>query len=1119
MHREVGGVMAGPSGADGGVTTIVFADVEGSTALVDKVGDHAGMTAVVRQLDRVRARIDSYGGREVKSLGDGLMLIFSSPRQAVGFALAAQRALVGTAPRVRIGINTGEVFDVHTDPLGGAVNAASRIAGRAEGGEVLVADVVRQLVGVSPAIRFADRGKVRLKGFSERWHLWAAEDSAASTTARGTVGRSRELAAIREMVASTLSGVGQTMLIEGEAGIGKTHLVREAIGLARAAGISVVEVVADEVMRRPGALPYGLLGDVNVANSQRERLRELLHRTTPDGDPADLSYAVVEASVEAVETISHGGAALLVVEDAHWADDLSLSVLRALARRAPASQFSVVISMRPSPRSPVLDRLIEFVVDGHGLHVRVDALDEVDLNALASALTGAAPGHELRERLRSTAGNPLFATELLRSLDDEGLLRIESGIAETPPSVMPAMLTETLVRRLSWLPTETRELLRLASLLGTSFTLADLATITGRSIIDVAAWLREASLAGLVIGDGDRLTFRHDLIREAVYDHMLAAERRDLHRACAQALAAAGAPTQQIARQFARGAERGDLEAVTWLERAADETISIAPSAALSLYDEALDMAPDRWPGSGAIRARMIEPLAWCGRLAEAEALVSQVLASSPGADVEFATLRGLSAVYGNGGNIAGAIDAMRRAMAVPGAPPDEVSRQRCMIAQLEMITDVITADEARRIASATLDRSLDSGDFSTQCLALQVLGAVDGVTGHWSESVGHLQQAIALYESGRVARVSYLIPDLFNAIGLLELDDVAGALVASAQARVRYEQHGALSQLPMAYMITSAAYLFGGRFDEAITEAEAAAAVIDETGNRNFILFLDSVRARIALRRGDNEGAQVHLANGAARLASGAAMFGTDWLFDTQAQYMVATGDPEGALAVAEMVWSQTGFIRYWYGSRERGTFIVRLATARGRADLAREVTDSLREGARRSPVTSAAGSALQCEGIVDDDPEALVAAVALWRLTPLRPALALCCEDAAEVLVRHRRQAEAITLLSEAAVIHADTGASGEAARVDAALLELGVRPKRSRPSRPTFGWEALTPTEIAVSELVAAGLTNPEIGARLFVSRRTVETHLAHVFRKIDCVSRSQLAVEFTRRTANG
>ncbi len=806
-------------------------------------------------------------------------------------------------------------------------------------------------------------------------------------------------------------------------------------------------------------------------------------------------------------------------EDAHWADDLSLSVLRSLVRRAPDSRFSVVASMRPSPRSPVLDRLIELVRDGCGRTIKLAALDDLDLNALASSIIGAAPGSELRGRLQSTAGNPLFVCELLRSLDDEGVLRIEAGIAEIPASVMPSGLTETLVRRLSWLPAETREMLRLASLLGTNFTLADLATITGRPIIDVAAWLREASLAGLIIGDGDRLTFRHDLIREAIYDHMLAAERRDLHRAAAQALAAAGAPTQQVARQFARGALPGDLDAVMWLERAGDETLSIAPSAAIALYEEALALAPGMWAGRGAIQARMIEPLAWCGRFTQADEVAATILASSPGVDVEFAALRGLSAVYGNSGNIAGSIDAMRKAILVPGAPAEEVQRQICMTAQLEMLTGIITADDARCIAGETLERGLASGDLTTQCLARQFLGGIDSVTGFAIEARGHLRQAIALHESGRVMRVSYLIPDMFYAMALLELDEVAAAIEASAVARSRYEQHGALSQLPMAYMISGATAYYSGRFDEAVAEVESGRSIAEETGNLNFVLFFDSLLARIALRRGDPGAAEGHLASGAARLGAGGAAFGVDWLFDTQAQYMAAIGDREGALLVAEMTWSQTEFIRFWYGHRERGVFLVRLAVRQDRSDLAEDVTLSLEEGSRRSPALSAAASALQCRGIVERDADMLLEATALFRSTPLRPALAICCEDAASVLAEHRRLDEAIELLAEAALIHVGNGAVGETARVDESLRTLGVSPKRARAIRPTFGWGSLTPTEESVCELVAQGLTNPEIGTRLFVSRRTVETHVAHAFRKLGFVSRSQLAAEFSRRGASG
>jgi DNA-binding CsgD family transcriptional regulator len=151
------------------------------------------------------------------------------------------------------------------------------------------------------------------------------------------------------------------------------------------------------------------------------------------------------------------------------------------------------------------------------------------------------------------------------------------------------------------------------------------------------------------------------------------------------------------------------------------------------------------------------------------------------------------------------------------------------------------------------------------------------------------------------------------------------------------------------------------------------------------------------------------------------------------------------GALNVGEVVWSQTESIRYFYGHRERSVFLARLANIRGRNDLAEEVAASLGtrrpRSARRSHRTAQRG-----------------------------------CRDLREI------------------------GAYGDATRVDDVRRELGVHPKKSRPKRPAFGWESLTPMEIAVSELVTEGLTNPEIGVRLYVSRRTVDTHLAHVVRRI-------------------
>jgi class 3 adenylate cyclase len=343
----------GDRGTGPGLTTVVFVEVETSSERLERVGDHAELATSGAQLGVVLERVEAYGGTVVRSLGDALLLTFVSPTRAVSFALASHRALAGSAPRVRFGVNTGEVADIDGDPFGAAVNAAARIAARAAGGEVIVSDVVRQLAGTAPAIRFSDRGHARLVGFSERWHLWAAEDATAAQHPPATTGRVGELVVVTEMVASLAAGAGQVLLLEGEAGIGKTHLLRQATGRARLAGVGVVELDADELVRRPGAVSRGLLEVASVGMRSRARLDELLNgRPSLSAAGEDLGYAVVEASVDLVEDMSRHDPLLVAVEDLHWADDLSLAVLMALVRRAAVSRYGVIGSLRCRPALP-----------------------------------------------------------------------------------------------------------------------------------------------------------------------------------------------------------------------------------------------------------------------------------------------------------------------------------------------------------------------------------------------------------------------------------------------------------------------------------------------------------------------------------------------------------------------------------------------------------------------------------------------------------------------------------------------------------------------------------------------------------------------------------------------
>ncbi|MGH2626183.1 MAG: adenylate/guanylate cyclase domain-containing protein, partial [Anaerolineales bacterium] len=159
--------------------TILFTDVEGSTDLRTARGDRAAQEMLGAHELLVRGQVEAHGGHEVKALGDGFMVAFASVRRALACAVAIQRALEehnrlhpGHAIRVRVGLNSGEVLEQSGDLYGAAVNAAARIAAKAKGGEILAAEVVRQLAGPGCDFAFRDRGRFWLKGFREGWRLW-----------------------------------------------------------------------------------------------------------------------------------------------------------------------------------------------------------------------------------------------------------------------------------------------------------------------------------------------------------------------------------------------------------------------------------------------------------------------------------------------------------------------------------------------------------------------------------------------------------------------------------------------------------------------------------------------------------------------------------------------------------------------------------------------------------------------------------------------------------------------------------------------------------------------------------------------------------------------------------
>jgi DNA-binding CsgD family transcriptional regulator len=275
------------------------------------------------------------------------------------------------------------------------------------------------------------------------------------------------------------------------------------------------------------------------------------------------------------------------------------------------------------------------------------------------------------------------------------------------------------------------------------------------------------------------------------------------------------------------------------------------------------------------------------------------------------------------------------------------------------------------------------------------------------------------------------------------------------------------------------------------------------------------SLLAYVAIHRDDLRAARTILDAAAAAAHGRRPAMGRDQVLWCEALVLDAAADPGAAAELLEQAWKLP--LAFKSVTRTRmGPDLVRLAVMTGNHPLGRAVAQYAERAAATTHLPLHQGVALRCAGLLQGDPATLERAVAALRASQRPVELAFACEDTAMALRRSGRPTEAVTLLHESINTYERVGAVRDAARADAALRALGVRRGRRGPRpRARMGWESLTRTEHDVVRLVAQGLTNAEIGVRLFISRRTVETHLSHVFRKLGLSSRVELAAQATRR----
>ena len=913
-------------------------------------------------------------------------------------------------------------------------------------------------------------------------------------------GRDEQLQLITGFLERVRAGVGGVAIIEGAAGLGKTRLLAAARATARTlcfrTGLGAAEPGHSSV--ELAVLMEALFGGAEslverAALGSRDRSRE-----EPFWLLQDLQTLLERAALRQP--------LLICLDDVQWADPGCGFALRMLTQWLVSLPVAWLIAVRPNQGAPQIRRALAELTTAGAATIRLTPLSASAVAEVAADVLGAPVGGDLLRTLADVQGNPFLIVDLLAGLREENLVSVADGRARLMENRVPHRLEDSMRRRLSRTTPAGERVGISAASLARQFTLNQIAALARIPVADLVDPVREVIDAGIFIEADGRLAFQHDLAREAVRNVVPDAIRRALDREAADVLLADGALPVEVAAQLAASAEPGDVAAVRALADAAESLGVTDPSASADIASVALSLAPSRHPLRGPLVARRTVSLFAAGRSKEARAFADNALRQSLPAEQEADVRLSLAAMFAISAD--DRADNARQGLSLAGLSAD--TRARLWASLFHNLLVAGRLDEGLAIESEVRANVLASTDLAAQYffqigrsameyqlgrfeLSLQLLGGVDPERlAGFDDPRERLTHSYRSWVLSALDRVDEAIAVAEDGLASAQRDRQNWALHVFETWKGRHLLH--LGRLDEANAVLE------GRFR--LADAHLIVGVLDAAG----VVALGRTKLHVGDERGANEVAETAKVMLAAT-APVVRRLGAWYL----AVHSMASGEPRQAhrwlCALGET--ERMSLFPLFPMEAADDPLLVRMALVAGDLELAKAVAELAARRYELNPgVPSMAGAAAHARGLLNDSRQDLEQAAGILVTCPRPMALAAALEDLGCARLADGDRSGAVDAFDRVLRICLDTGAARDAARTRKRLRELGIRRRVQSLDRPKLGWESLTDAELNVARLAAAGYTNRGIADKLFVSPHTVNTHLRHVFDKLDVRSRVDL-----------